>query len=775
MPSQPPTTETRWVKAIDQVSSEDTPQVGGKAANLGELWHARFPVPSGFVVVADGYLDAVTEGGVRELLRVESAPGRNAAYKDLSELAESRASLIRELAVPPQMRAEIVSAYRKLGDSVRVAVRSSAPAEDGADTSFAGIHESYTNVIGDDAVVDAVRKCWESLWSERALSYRSERRLGEEPSIAVVVQTMVDADCAGVVFTADPRTGARDHVVIEAARGLGEVVVGGQVEPDVYEVAKADFRVLAVHLGAQSFEITSGDSGDKRVELTDDDRSRRVLDDSQLSRIALMACSIENHYGTPQDLEFAISGERLWVVQTRPITTLDMHTPSVAEPQPVVTEQEPARKQEILVQGLGAGPGSVTGRVRVLRSLEDSSKLSEGEVLVAPMTRPDWLPVLRRAAAIVTDGGGITCHAAIVGRELGRPVVVGARTATVDLKDGQLVTVDGDSGAVLDGAGAPAAKPVAASGVVEARQGARRVTEPTATSLYVNLASPDAAERVAAMDVDGVGLLRAEFMVTEALKGQHPTYMIAQGRREEYVAQMADGVGRIAAAFAPRPVVYRAIDLRSNEFAGLIGGEVEPVEDNPMIGYRGCFRYVRDPELFSLDLDVLHRVRERLDNVHLMIPFVRTRWELEQCLAQLDAHPLGHDRRMLRWIMAEVPSVAYWIPEYARMGIHGVSIGTNDLTQLTLGVDRDSELCKDVFDTQDPAVLDAIDRILERAELAGLTTSLCGQAVSNDPALVEHLIRRGITSVSVTPDSADATRRVIAATERRILLDQARA
>ncbi|MGZ4552591.1 MAG: PEP/pyruvate-binding domain-containing protein, partial [Mycobacteriaceae bacterium] len=270
MPSQPPTTETRWVKPIDQVSSEDTPQVGGKAANLGELWHARFPVPSGFVVVADGYLDAVTEGGVRELLRVEFAPGRNAAYKDLSELAESRASLIRELAVPPQMRAEIVSAYRNLGDSVRVAVRSSAPAEDGADTSFAGIHESYTNVIGDDAVVDAVRKCWVSLWSERALSYRSERSLGEEPSIAVVVQTMVDADCAGVVFTADPRTGARDHVVIEAARGLGEVVVGGQVEPDVYEVAKADFRVLAVHLGAQAFEITSGDSGDKRVELTDD-------------------------------------------------------------------------------------------------------------------------------------------------------------------------------------------------------------------------------------------------------------------------------------------------------------------------------------------------------------------------------------------------------------------------------------------------------------------------------------------------------------------------
>lgn len=292
--------------------------------------------------------------------------------------------------------------------------------------------------------------------------------------------------------------------------------------------------------------------------------------------------------------------------------------------------------------------------------------------------------------------------------------------------------------------------------------------------MYVNLATPDAADRVAASDVDGVGLLRAEFMIMDALGGTHPAAMIAQGRRDEYVAEMAAAVERIAAAFTPRPVIYRAIDLRTNEFANLSGGDVEPHEDNPMIGYRGCLRYVREPELFRLDLDVLFTVRKRYPNVHLMIPFVRTRWELAQCLADLDSHPLGADRRMHRWIMAEVPSVAYWIPEYAALGIDGVSIGTNDLTQLVLGVDRDSEICRDLFDTMDPAVLDAIDVIIERATRAGLTTSLCGQAVSTNPALAEHLVRNGITSVSVAPDVAAITRHNIAAAERRILLDRAR-
>jgi pyruvate,water dikinase len=336
-----------------------------------------------------------------------------------------------------------------------------------------------------------------------------------------------------------------------------------------------------------------------------------------------------------------------------------------------------------------------------------------------------------------------------------------------------LITVDGTAGTVRARDTAAAATTSAPTTQIAPSAVPHRGPT-TATSVYVNLATPEAAERVAATDVDGVGLLRAEFLIMDALEGLHPRTMIARGLHEKYVTAMSSALSRIAAAFGARPVIYRAIDLRTNEFANLEGGEVEPHEDNPMIGYRGCFRYIREPELFALDLDVITETRKRHPNVHLMIPFVRTGWELSKCLAQLDAHPLGADRRMLRWVMAEIPSVAYWIPRYAAMGIDGISIGTNDLTQLVLGVDRDSEICKDLFDTMDPAVLETIDTIIERATAAGLTTSLCGQAVSTDPALAEHLVRQGITSVSVTPDAVDATRHTIAVAERRIMLHQAR-
>ncbi len=636
--------------------------------------------------------------------------------------------------IPEEIAAEIRTAYVELAgdrDNPPVAVRSSATAEDTESASFAGMNETFLNVRGADEVVETVRRCWSSLFGARTVFYRAKRGFGQaDMDIAVVVQVQILSTRAGVMFTIDPASGARDRLVIEGSLGLGESVVSGQVSPDRYVVEKETLAILRREVKRKELVIEPlPDGGTRTRELSAEEATRPVLSDDEVHTIAELGVRTEKHYDAPQDTEWAFDEDgQAWMLQSRPVTAIgDEGTTAAAEPQ-----------GEVLVRGLGAAPGANSGSVKIVSELAQADGLRDGDILVTHMTAPDWVPLMRRAAAIVTDSGGMTCHAAIVSRELGIPCVVGAADATTKLRDGELVTVDATHGAVYEGEVAVETQEQGAG--VAAMGGGSPVT---ATQLLVNLSEPSQIERAAKLDVDGVGLLRAELMVIEALEGRHPRLLLEEGRADEFVERMGEALTAFASGFAPRPITYRTIDFRSNEFRGLEGGDrFEPEEANPMIGYRGALRYMREPDLFELELSAIRRVWDAgHTNFHVMLPFVRTPRELGACHQMLASAGLLERPGFELWVMAEVPSVYFHLERYARLGVKGISIGSNDLTQLMLGADRDSELLAELFDERDPAVADYLRLLIPRAHELGLATSICGQAPSVHREYAQLLVR----------------------------------
>ncbi|WP_439025490.1 pyruvate, water dikinase [Haloarchaeobius sp. DT45] len=767
---------------LDEIRASDLEAVGGKGASLGELTAAGLPVPPGFVVTAGTYRTFIEEAGIDEEL-FEAVDVDVDDSKALAAAEERASELILGTPFPDDLREEILSAYHDVGDGQAfVAVRSSATAEDLPDASFAGQQETFLNVT-EDELLERVRECWASLFTQRAIYYRQQQGFDHaDVNIAVVVQLMVDAEKSGVMFTSHPSTG-EPKMIIESAWGLGEAVVSGTVSPDNYVLDRASDEVLEVTVADKKIQMIKDPDTGETVEVAVDEERRheRVLSDEELSKLRELGETVEEHYDTPQDVEWAIVDGEVFMLQSRPITTITEGDigeadetrvdAEIAEEASTSTDGSGSvgvEKQDILVQGLGSSPGVASGNARIVRKLDQLDKVGEGDIIVTEMTTPDMVPAMKRAAGIVTDEGGMTSHAAIVSRELGVPAVVGTGNATSMLDDGQLITIDGDKGTIREGR--VETEEQEREPVEEVRPQAP-VKPMTATEVKVNVSIPEAAERAAATGADGVGLLRMEHMILSTNKT--PEKYIADHGEKAYVDEIVEGVQRVAEEFFPRPVRVRTLDAPTDEFRQLEGGESEPSEHNPMLGYRGIRRSLDKPELFKHELEAFRRLFSMgYDNVEIMFPLVNDAEDVLRARNLMEE--VGIDPKKRRWgVMIETPASALCVEEMADVGIDFASFGTNDLTQYTLAVDRNNGNVADRFDELHPAVLELIGQTIATCREHDVATSICGQAGSK-PQMVQFLVNQGVSSISANIDAVRDVQHEVKRVEQKLILESVR-
>ena len=752
----------RPVRWLDDIGSADIGSVGGKGASLGEMTAAGLPVPPGFVVTAESYRSFIESTGIDESLfdAVDIDPDDSAALARAEQRAEE---LILETEMPAKMRRGILDAYADLDDGQAfVAVRSSATAEDLPDASFAGQQETFLNVRG-DALIERIKECWASLFTQRAIYYREEQGFEHDiVDIAVVVQRMVDAEKSGVLFTSHPSTG-EPKLIIEAAWGLGEAVVSGSVSPDNYVVDRETGQTLETTVADKKVLMEKDPKTGETVERAVPDKKRNalVLDDEEIRTLLELGETAEAHYDSPQDIEWAIIGEQVYMLQSRPITTIADSSGAKA------TSDGGSESGEVILRGLGASPGIAAGPVRIVDKLDQLDKVGEGDVIVTEMTTPDMVPAMKRAAGLVTNEGGMTSHAAIVSRELGVPAVVGAGTATQELVDDQPVTIDGDKGTVSAGLEEPDEDTEEHADV----RPQNPVKPMTATEVKVNVSIPEAAHRAAQTGADGVGLLRTEHMILSTNKT--PSKYVEDHGVDAYVEEIVDGVRGVADEFYPRPVRVRTLDAPTDEFRQLEGGNDEPREHNPMLGYRGIRRSLDSPEAFAHELEAFRRLFEMgYDNVEVMFPLVNDAEDVIRAREMLTE--AGVDPAKRKWgVMIETPASALTVEAMCEAGIDFASFGTNDLTQYTLAVDRNNEHVAGRFDELHPAVLTLIGDVIETCREHDVATSICGQAGSK-PEMVDFLVNKGVSSISANIDAVRDVQHEVKRVEQKLLLDSVR-
>lgn len=776
--------EEQFLLWFEQLERKDVDIVGGKSSSLGEMTaKTDVPVPYGFATTAYAYRYFIKESGLEEKMRSilsELTEVENSALlRDVS--ARLRDAIMAEK-MPQDLQDAIGAAYVELGKRVGeenpyVAVRSSATAEDLPDASFAGQQDTYLNVQGAETIIAKVKECYASCFTDRAVYYREKQGFDHiEVALSAVVQMMVFSKTSGVMFTVNVATGDDNNILIEAAFGLGEYVVQGTVTPDNYTISKHDHKIIDRCVNEQDIMLVRKKGGDcEEVQVPEELRKVQTLTDEQILELADYAKKIEKHYGCYMDMEWGVDERtnKIWILQARPETVWSRRNKEggakVQESKSMTTTDH-----KVIVKGLPASPGKVSGRVHVILDPSRIDEFKEGEILVTEMTAPDWVPAMKKAKAIVTDSGGMTCHASIVSRELGIPCIVGTKSrgeaATVTIPDGIDVTIDATHGVVYEGIIEEAKKENQAGAAVAVAE----YFPPTGTKVYMNLGDPELAEKYSSLPCDGIGLMREEFIWTTYIH-EHPLYLIKTGHPEKVVDQLAEGMRQVCQAMAPRPVTLRFSDFKSSEYRDLKGGdEFEPYEPSALLGWRGASRYY-DPkyiEAFKLECQAVVKVREEfgLKNLNVMIPFCRNVEECEKVVKIMAECGLERGKDFKVWLMAEIPSNIILADQFNKY-VDGYSIGSNDLTMLVLGCDRDNDTVSHIYDERNLAVRRAVRHLIEVAHSEGKTVSICGQAPSVYPEFCEFLIKSGIDSISVNPDTVKFTKKLVAQVEQRVMLD----